>query len=160
MSETISGEGALLSIGTTGAGTNQTEFEADTYDVVGQIGEIGEFGVQRGEAAFTALNDGLTRRARGSKDVGLLALTVAHKPGGEAGQNALKAAFEAAQGADEFNFRVTLNDQITPSTGNPTTLYFRAKVMSRRIQNIGTDNTVTWQIQLAINTIPIEVAAA
>ena len=37
-------------------------YEADTYTVIGQIAEIGEFGDQRAEAAFTALNDGRTVR--------------------------------------------------------------------------------------------------
>jgi hypothetical protein len=158
--ETTPGTGSTLAIGTTVAATDQTGFEADTYELVGQIGEIGEFGDSRGESSFAPLETGRVTRNRGTKDGGVMTVTCAHKASGDDGQDAMKAAFEAAQGADEFNFRVQLDDQITLSTGNPTTWYFRAKVMSRRRQNIANDNDVMWQYGLAINSAIVEVAAS
>ena len=156
---TITGADASIAIGTTAAASNVQQFEDDTYDVIEQTSEIGEFGDERNIVSFITLADGRTLKARGSADAGDMDITYAHKPGGDDGQDALLSAFNASQGADEFNFRVMLDDQITPSTGNPTTYYFRGKVVSNRLQAISPDGTVTRLARVAINTAILTVDA-
>lgn len=153
------GSGVTLAIGTTVAATTQAEFEADTYAVAGLVEEIGEFGDQRNSVQFLSLADSRVQKARGAADAGDATVTYAHETG-DGGQDALKTAFETASAAaDEFNFRVEFNDQITPSTGNPTTFYFRAKIMGRRVQSITADGVVKVQATLAINSPVLEIAA-
>lgn len=154
------GSGCKLYIGTTQAASNQTEFESDTYTEVGEISEIGAFGDTRNVVTFATLADGRMQKARGVADAGNAVITYAHATGDQ-GQDALKAAYDVtSQAADEFNFKVELNDQITPSTGNPTTIYFRAKVTGRQVQSITSDGVVTVQATLAINSAVLEVEAA
>lgn len=153
------GTGATISIGTTASAETQSQFEADTYQEVGDVEEIGEFGDQRASVQFAALKDGRVRKGRGTADAGEVPLRYAHRTA-DVGQDAIKAAYEAeSHAADEFNFKVMLNDQITPSTGNPTTFYFRAKVMGRRVQSVSNDGVVRAVATLAINSPVIEVDA-
>jgi hypothetical protein len=152
------GTGTTLAIGTTLAVPNETkaEYEADSYTDVGDVEEIGPFGDQRNPVTFAALADGRMRKARGTADAGDAIITYAHLTA-NSGQDAIKTAYEAtSQATDEFNFRVQLNDQIAT---NPTTYYFRAKVMGRQQQSITNDGVVRVQATLAINTELLEVAA-
>lgn len=151
------GSGVDISIGTTAAASNATQFAADTYTVIGEVSESGEFGDVRQIVPFISLADGRVRKARGSKDGGEWQLTVAFD-GSDAGQIAVKNAFAVvSQTADEYNWRVRLND----SGGiNPTTFYFRGKVVSRPMQGISADNIITMAFTIAITSDQVEVAAA
>ena len=154
------GAGATLAIGTTLAATTIGEFEGDAYDVVGLVESIGPFGDTRTSVTFISLGDGRVRKSRGSADAGDMVVTYAFEAAGDDGQDALKTAFEtASQSADEFNFRVSFNDQITPTTGNPTNFYFKAKIMSRQVQEVTTDGTILVQATLGINSPILEEAA-
>ncbi|HEY7824696.1 MAG TPA: hypothetical protein VIG24_17780 [Acidimicrobiia bacterium] len=159
--ETLSGVGATLAIGTTTAAAIASEFEADTYQEIGQLGDISELSEERAAATFTGLKDGRTVTARGSKSVAPVTINYALKSSGDDGYDDLVTAYAAPPGSDEFNFRVMLDDQITPSTGNPTTFYFRAKVMKHPVSigGVDADGTVMRQTVLAINTQILEVAA-
>lgn len=157
MSNIKTGTGVTLAIGTTAAATNQAQFEADTYTEVGDVEEIQEFGDARNPVTFAALADGRVRKARGTADAGDVTIIYAHQTG-DGGQDAIKTAFEVtSQAADEFNFRIQLNDSEGVS---PTTFYFRAKVMSRRVQAITNDGVIRVAAMLSINSAVIEVAAA
>ncbi len=151
--------GATLAIGTVLATPNgtQAEYEADSYTAIGDLAEVPEFGDQRSAVKFTALSDGRTRTARGVADAGETEITYAHLTA-DAGQEALKAAFAAtSQATDEFNFRVQFADTITTS---PTTLYFRARVLSApRYKGLTPDGVIISGALLAINTAILEVAA-
>jgi hypothetical protein len=152
------GTGCTLAIGTTLAVPNgtQAQYEADTYTNVGEIEEIGEFGDERSVVEFAALGDGRMQKARGVANAGDATVTYAHKTA-DAGQDAVKTAFEAtSQSADEFNFRVLLNDQIST---NPTKFYWRARITGRRVLAITNDGVVKVRATLAINTTVLEVAA-
>lgn len=159
--ETLSGVGATLAIGTTAAAANKTQFEADTYEEVGQLGDISEISQERAAANFTDLKSGLTVTARGSKSSSPVTINYALKSSGDDGHDDLVDAYAASQGADEFNFRIELDDQITPDTGNPTTYYFRGKVMKNPVSigGVTPDGTVVRQTILAINTEVLEVPA-
>lgn len=160
MSNVKTGTGAKLAIGTVLATPNGTkaEYEADSYINIGDLAEVPEFGDERAAVKFTALSDGRTRTARGVADAGEMEITYAHLTG-DAGQDALKAAFAAtSQNADEFNFRLQFADQISTS---PTTLYFRARVLSApRYKGLTPDGVVLIGAKLAVNTTVLEVPAA
>lgn len=156
---TQTGSGVTLSIGTTQAAANQAAFESDTYQAVGEVSEIGEFGDERTIVEFISLSDGRVRKARGSANAGDAVVTYAYDSADD-GQDDLKDAFEAtSQSADEFNFKVEFNDAGIGSPSSPSTFYWRARVTSRRVQSITNDGIVTVQATLAINSPIIEVAA-
>ena len=149
------GSGATIAIGTTTAADDAAEFAADTYTEIGEVSDSGQFGDTRQIVTWQSLADGRVRKARGSADAGDMTITVGFD-GSDAGQAAVKAAFAvSSQTADEFNFRVQLND----GTVTPTTFYFRARVTSRPMQSITADGIVQMQFTLAINSAIVEVDA-
>jgi hypothetical protein len=153
------GTGSDIAIGTTLAtpsGT-QTEYEADTYTLIGDIETIGAFGDERSNVPFASLGDGRRQKARGIADAGDQTITYAHKTG-DTGQAALLAAYAAtSQATDEFNFRVRFNDAVTV---NKTTRYYRARVLSQRVREVTNDGVIIVEAILAINTAVLEVAAS
>jgi hypothetical protein len=145
---------STIAIGTTVAAANQAQFEADTYIEIGEVEDLGEFGDEAEEVTFTALADRRTRKLKGSFNAGTITC-VAGSDLSDAGQQALVDAFATDF---DYNFRVTLNDTLTVS-GTPTVLYFRGKVMSKRL-NVGTvNNVVRRSFPVGINSEIIEVAA-
>ena len=153
------GSGCSIAIGTVLATTNgtQTEYEADSYVSVSEEATIGPFGDVRQSVEFISLENSRVQKARGSANAGDQEITFAHKTG-DAGQAAMKAAFAVtSQTADEFNFRVQFNDQIST---NPTKFYFRARVMSYQVQEISPNTPLLVKAMLGINTAILEVSAA
>jgi hypothetical protein len=132
-----------------------SEFEAETYVEIGEVVSIGEFGSEFSAITFTALGDRLVRKFKGSEDPGTIALEL----GRDISDTGQAAVFTALGSDDDYAIKVTLNDQITPSTGNPTTFYFRAKVMSYRTNIGNVDQVVGATCSLGITTRPIEDAA-
>lgn len=149
--------GAKIYIGTTTAADTQVEYEADTYTQIGTVEDLGEFGDQYNLVNFESLSDARTQKLKGTADAGDLTLVVGFDAG-DAGQIALAAAL-AYTGPNNYNFKVEFNDQVTPTTGNPTKSYFGAKVMSRRAQVGTVNNVVRASVQLGISTAIVEVAA-
>jgi len=148
---------ATLALGTTAAATTLAQFEADSYTSVGEVSEIGAFGDERKVVPWISLADARTRKARGSADAGDMMVTYGYDST-NGGQDNLRTAFATvSQSADEFNFRVQLNDSLG---SNPTTFYFRGKVTQRRVQSISADNIVTVNATIAINSAVIEKESA
>lgn len=146
--------GTKLSIGTTAAAETETEFVADSYQEVGEIESMGEFGDESNPVNFASLNDERMRKLKGTRDAGTLALVVGRDPL-DAGQNALIAA----EGTDyEYNFKVEYDD--APSAlYTPTVEYFRGLVMSKRT-NVGNNDNVTRRtFNIAINSEIVDVPA-
>lgn len=148
--------GVRIHIGTTANATTQSEYEADTYTEIGEIEEPGEFGDEFNPVTFASLADRRTRKYKGTKDAGDMAMVVA-LDAGDAGQIALKSAHEDTS-SDDYNIKVTLDD--APTGGTPTTFYYSGKVMSRRIAPGGVDNIIRANISIAINSGILEVDAA
>lgn len=157
MSEIVTASGAKIFVGpavTTGTDTT-SEFAALTYVEVGLVESLGEFGDESAAVNFTALNDARVRKAKGSRDAGMLALTVAHDVS-DAGQAALEAA-EATN--NKFAFKVVYPDRPT-SSGTDSIDYFRALVMSKR-KNVGSaDNVIRRTYSLGIDSQIFSVPAA
>lgn len=129
-------------------------FEALAWTEVGEVEDLGEFGDEASEITFTALADRRVRKFKGTFDAGTVTVQAGSDPA-DAGQLAMIAAFASDL---DFPFRITLNDQLTLD-GEPTTLYFGGKVMSKR-RNVGNvENLVRQNFPVGINTEIIEVPA-
>lgn len=129
-------------------------FEALTWTEVGEVEDLGEFGDEASEITFTALANRRVRKFKGTFDAGTVTVQAGSDPA-DPGQLAMIAAFASDL---DFPFRVTLNDQLTLA-GEPTTLYFGGKVMSKR-RNVGdVENVVRQNFPVGINTEIIEVPA-
>lgn len=152
--------GVTFAIGTTAAHNNQAAYEADTFALVGEIENVGDFGDAFNPVNFTALADGRVRKFKGTRDAGTVSLTIGMDVA-NAGQDALTAALEDT-GSDDYNFKVVFTDG--DADASPvvvaTVVYFSGKVMSRRYQTGGADNIVRVIVDVAINTGIIEVEAA
>lgn len=137
--------GSKISIGSTEIPPNMENisdpaalaiFEADSYIEIGEVENLGEYGDQSEDVTFASLNDSRTRHYKGTRDAGVLPLTVGDDAADE-GQIALIAA-EASH--LDYNFRVELNNAQTLSGDNELN-YFYGKVMSKR-RNVGDVNNV------------------
>lgn len=158
MSDEQTASGWTLSIGAEDADNSvdtQNEYEAESWTAVGRIEDMGEFGDQWENTTFTSLEDGRRVKLKTLKDGGDLNLVMAFKPG-DAGQAALKAAVASY---NNYPIRIQANDAGAGSPSNPTTFYFRARVMSDRKAVGAVDNVVRRNVTLAINSDQIEVAA-
>lgn len=141
--------GSKLSIGTKAPATDATTYAADTYTLVGEIENIGEFGDEVSSATFTALANRRVRKFKGTYDAGDLQLTVGFDSG-DLGQAALNAALKD-EGSADYNFKVEFEDG--------DVFYFSGKVMSRRISVGGAEDIVKANINIAIGTAVLEIPA-
>lgn len=152
--------GSKIYIGTTAAIDFATDagaltyFEADTYTEVKEVEDLGEFGDESAEITFGTIGDTRTRRFKGPRDAGVLALVCGRDPL-DAGQQAVLAAEKVK---DEYNLKIVAND--APVGGTPTTYYMRVLVMSAKNSFGAVDNVVRVTFNLAINSAIIEDVAA
>lgn len=131
-----------------------SDYEGLSYISLGEVEDGGQVGDESTAVTFTALADGRTRKLKGPRDAGTMAIVCGADTTDE-GQDAFVAA-EAT--IFDYAIQVTLNDQVTLS-GMPTVLYFAGKVMSKR-RNIGNvSNVVRYTFNLAVNTAILEIAA-
>lgn len=135
--------------------TTLTQYAALTYTEVGEIESIGEWGDESADITFTSLKDARTRHKKGARDAGTMSLVVGADPA-DAGQ-ALMVTAEASK--FDYAFKVVENDQITPSTGNPTTSYFHGQVRSKK-KNIGDNSNITRRtFEIGVNSETVEKIA-
>jgi hypothetical protein len=157
MGDITTATGAKIYIGPQTPSSTDTvaEFSALTpYVEVGLVESLGEFGDQSSAVNFAALNDGRQRKAKGIRDAGDLTLTCAHDTT-DAGQQALIAAEATPL---KYAMKIVLPDQLT-SGGTGTTLYFRALVMSKRLNVGSSDNVIRQTFMLGIDSAIAEAAA-
>ncbi len=123
-----------------------TGFEALTFDLIGEVTDLGEFGREYSLVTHNPLGDRQTVKRKGSYNDGSISMTVARTPD-DAGQTTLQAALDSD---DNYSFNVTLQDG--------TELYFSAQVMSYTA-NVGTvDQITTASVTIEITDEIIEVA--
>jgi hypothetical protein len=150
--------GSRLFIGPVPAASVDTaaEYAALTpYVEVGEVEDLGEFGDEAGSTTFTALGDRRVRKFKTTFDAGTMTVTCGSDPA-DAGQQAMIAALASDL---DYSFKVVLNDEVT-SDGDPTELYFKGKVMSKR-RNVGNvENVVRQAFTVGINSEIYEVAAS
>jgi len=146
--------GSTIAIGTTAAATTLSDFQGDTYTQLGEVENMGDFGDSSPEVPFASIGDGRTRKSKGARDAGTMAVIVGHDPL-DAGQDAIEVA---EQTNFEYNFRVILADAKNANFSN-STFYFKGLVMSQR-KNVGTnDNIVRKTYNIAINSAIVEDAS-
>lgn len=148
-----------LFIGPVAADTVDTEgeFEALTpYVEVLQIQNIGEFGDAANDVSVAHLNDARMQHYKGVYDAGVLNVVVSYDPATGSGQEDLIAA---SQAPDNYAFKITLNDDLPGSPVQPTTFYFRGQVRSYRVNVGGSDQIISANVEIGINSAIITVAA-
>lgn len=128
------------------------EFATDSYILVNEAEDIGEFGDEAEEITFTALRDGRVRKMKGPKNAGTMNVVVGSDPT-DAGEDALVSAEDSNL---DFNFKVELNDPSSLS-GTPSVHYFKGKVMSKRINVGNASNVVRRQFNVGVNSKVYEV---
>lgn len=127
---------------------DETGFGDLSFDLIGEVTDLGEFGREYSLVTHNPLGDRQTVKRKGSFNDGSIAMTVARVPGDE-GQTVLQ---EALDSDDNYSFNVTLQDG--------TELYFSAQVMSYTA-NVGTvDQITTASVTIEITDEIIEVAPA
>jgi hypothetical protein len=104
----------------------QPDPETDTYTEVGFIANSGEFGRVYALITFDDLSNRNTLKFKGQRNDGKMDIDLGRAPD-DAGQAAMIVALDIDQ---DFNFRVTLNDQSGVSGSVPTEFLFQAKVMT------------------------------
>jgi hypothetical protein len=108
---------------------NQAGFEALSYDTVGELTEIGEFGKEYALVTHNPINDRQTYKFKGSYNNGSITLQMASDED-DAGQ----AVVITALGSDtSVSFKVTHQDA--------TVDYFTGKVMSYK-KNVGSSDSI------------------
>lgn len=128
------------------------EFQTDTYQEVGEVENLGEFGDEANVITFASLADTRVRKFKGARDAGTMNVVTGDDPL-DAGQDAMVAA-EAQP--NDYNFKVELNDP-TSLSGTPSVHYFRGKVLSKRLTVGDVNNVVRRQFNVGVNSKIIEV---
>jgi hypothetical protein len=140
--------GAKLLIATTpGIPANLAAYQALTWTEVGEVEDLGEFGDESDSVSFTALADARTRKMKGPRDAGTMAIVV-----GDDMLDDGQIAMEAAEATNiNWPFQIQLNDAITVG-GDDSTHFFSGMVMSKR-RNVGNvSNVVRRNFSVAVNT--------
>jgi hypothetical protein len=147
------GEGTAFYYCVTAGPTADTvsEYAALTWVELTGVETIGEFGDAAQAVSFNLLKEGRTRKVKGAKDAGDIAVQCVHDP--------LSASQAAMKGfaATKFNyaFKVLLADGADANDGD-SVFYFAGKVMSARL-NVGDTNTPTRRTyNIAIDTEILE----
>jgi hypothetical protein len=143
------GANVAVSIGTTASATNQTEYEADTYQAIGGVESISEFGDESAQVGFTGLTDGRMQKLKGSRNAGEANIIMAFLQT-DSGQQDLVSA-EADDSSDNYNFKVEYSDG--------EVLYFRAQVASYKRSGFSADDVTRVSCIVRINSAILEVAA-
>lgn len=143
------GAGTKISIGTTAAHGDQSEYEADTYTEIEQTESIGDFGDSTAEVTFTGLGDARVQKKKGSADAGTLSVTMAFDDA-LPGQIALIAASEDFS-SEDYNFKI----EFVSGAIN----YLSGQVGTAVTSVSGADNIVMLTSDVRVNTPVLRVAA-
>lgn len=122
---------------------------ADTYVVIGGVRNIGAFGDTFQVITVDEVNDGRTRKAKGTANAGTMEL-MCSKRLDDVGQIAMDAA---AESQDAFNFKI----ELAQGDGTFEVSYISALVMSKSVGLGGPNDTQTKTYSLELNEAPIVV---
>ncbi len=150
MSDIYTSTGAKLFIGPSATSATDTAAEYAAlmpWTEIGMVSTIGEFGDESSEVTFAVLGDGRIRKAKGARNAGTLAVTVAHTLDDD-GQTAMIAA-EATY--NNYAFKVELPNKLN-ATGTNEIQYFRGLVMSKRLNVGSSDSVVTSTYNIGVNS--------
>ena len=143
--------GAFTSAGTTigvsaslPATNDASGFGALTFDLVGEVTDLGEFGREYSSVTHNPLGDRRTVKRKGSYNDGNISMTVARMPG-DTGQTTLQTGLDDDA---SYSFAVTLQDG--------TILYFEAQIMSYTTNVGSVDQITTASVSLEITNDIVE----
>ncbi len=155
MAETT-GAGAKIYIGPANAVANtQTAYEALSYQEIGKVVDIGGFGITFQPVNTDQLGDRLTKMFKGQKSAGNPTVVYDYDAA-DTGQTAVATSLDSDS---DYAFKITLDDAGSGSPSSPTTFFFRAKVMANPLAGVQPNNMVRRNMQLGINSVPVEVEA-
>jgi hypothetical protein len=141
-----SAAGASLSIGTTAAATTAAEYASDTYQAVGFLESIGDFGDTWNPISFTGLSDARVQKLKGSQDGGDVSFTFAFDDT-NAGQAALMVAHADATG--NYNIKVEFS--------GGEIRYFKAQIMQLSESAPNADSILMVNASMSINSAIVKV---
>lgn len=137
-------------------GTTAVNPASDSYTEIAEVLNIGEFGRVYEEIKYVSLGNRDTLKFKGPRDDGNIALELGRSVS-DAGQ---AAAILALDSDNDFNFKITLNDDDDITGSVPTTFTFKAKVMNYVTNIGGPTDVVKARLNLGIKTNSIvEVVA-
>lgn len=148
--------GAILSISATRPATFDSAGYSDTtivWSLVGHIEDYGNHGMQAQIIEFTAVNDAVVQKLKGSKNYGTMAMMLGDVPG-DVGQALIATASESN---NKYSARITypLGDgEVTAAIH-----YMDVLVAAREFQDGSVNNVRKLAVSLAICKKPVEVAA-
>lgn len=139
--------GSTIAIATGTPGTyDATGFNALTWNVVGEVTDIGEFGKEFNLVQHSPIGSRQVKKLKGSFNNGSVQLQMARDTAAAANQDKLKTAL----GSDaSYSFRVTLQDGAK--------LYFTGKVMSYKTAVGGVDSVTGATTTIEIDGEVVEV---
>ena len=130
---------------------DDTGYAALTYELVGEVGDLGEFGGTREVVTFTPVDTGIVAKRPGSIDYGEMSLQIA-RDAADAGQVALQDALDGTNAGEIHSFEVT--------DRNGDKLYFTG-IVSSFTYNAGSANTIFGgSCTINLTTKPLAVEAA
>lgn len=119
-----------------------------------EVENYGEFGDESSAVNFLSVGDARTRKLKGSRDAGTIALVCGRDPL-DAGQLALRAAEKTKF---EYAFKIVASDA-PDEDYTDTVYYFGALVMSGRNNLGGADDVTKISFNLGVNTEIFEAPA-
>lgn len=139
--------GARIYIGSTDAATTLAEFAADSYTEINNVEDLGEFGDEATSITFTSLKDGRVGKYKGPRDAGTMNVVVGDDPR-DPGQAICNIAETTKF---DYNIKVVLNDAVTLG-GNGGIHYFKAKILSARLNVGNVSNVVKRTFAMGVNS--------
>lgn len=149
-------QGAVLAISASLPATYDAAGYAATavvYTAIGSIEDHGRHGVKATISKFTAVDDGIVQKFKGSKDYGTKSLQLGHMPS-DAGQVILAAA---AESKNRYSVKITY--PLRAGEATPETHYLDAVVASRENSDGQADDVRKLMVDLEICRKPIVVSA-
>ena len=118
--------------------------------------DLGDIGTSKNVTSYNFINTDEVAKSIGSLTLPNFACDLIYDATDTAGQADIKAMY-----ADNSrrNMIVALNDQITPTTGNPTYIVFEVAVSSLNI-GVAKDNAVMSKTTIELCSVPIIIPAA
>jgi len=116
---------------------------------------FGEIGVTYGVQTYKCIDQNAVKKSRGSADLGNIPVEFLFDPADTAGQAELRAV---SISGERKTVIVKYNDQITPTTGNPTYRTFETFV-SGEGETIALDAAIIAKYTMEICSIPARIIA-
>lgn len=145
----------LVPLGTTVNNASAIATAISTAKELQCIQSLGDIGSTRTVQTYKCLDQAQTQKSLGSFDIGNLAVDFLFDASNTTGQSELRSIYEA--GTRKIAI-VKLNDQITPTTGNPTYITFET-AMSAETFTIALDSAVIYKTTLEICSLPDKIMA-